>query len=245
MDKFNSFIKNKVKEEKESFILPKSFEDKIETVLDNIDDKKKVRLDSWYRNRKFLAIASCFAFICFVLIKQVNKDGVVSFGDDTSPKVRSSLEGEKDNSSLQLYGEEGVELMHDNSYVRIADITLSLYVNKKQNYEVQGEYLLNEQQSFVDKYPNIEMLENLEALIVNKNEDVKMKFSQEPYSYKINLLDSSITESINYDEIKLEQYPSENLVLKTPSKSGIYFFEIIGNWEDGEIKYTIKIQVED
>ena len=39
MDKFDEYLNNKVEMESEKFILPKSFEDKIEETLESLDKK--------------------------------------------------------------------------------------------------------------------------------------------------------------------------------------------------------------
>lgn len=43
MDKFDEYLNNKVEMESEKFILPKSFEDKIEETLESLDKKFRKR----------------------------------------------------------------------------------------------------------------------------------------------------------------------------------------------------------
>lgn len=64
MDRFDKYLENKSNIENKEFILPKSFEDKLEDTLrslDEIDTK-----NNWYRNRKIWATVACFIFVSFV-----------------------------------------------------------------------------------------------------------------------------------------------------------------------------------
>ena len=63
MDKFDEYLKNKSKSENEEFVLPKSFEYKLEETLKNLDEENKSKADIWYMNKKLWTTVACFAFV--------------------------------------------------------------------------------------------------------------------------------------------------------------------------------------
>ena len=63
MDKFDEYLKNKSKSENEDFVLPKSFEYKLEETLKNLDKENKNATTVWYMNKKLWTTAACFAFV--------------------------------------------------------------------------------------------------------------------------------------------------------------------------------------
>lgn len=63
MDKFDEYLKNKSKSENEDFVLPKSFEYKLEETLKNLDKENKNETNVWYMNKKLWTTAACFAFV--------------------------------------------------------------------------------------------------------------------------------------------------------------------------------------
>ncbi len=63
MDKFDEYLKNKSKSENEDFVLPKSFEYKLEETLKNLDKENKNETNVWYMNKRLWTTASCFAFV--------------------------------------------------------------------------------------------------------------------------------------------------------------------------------------
>lgn len=67
MDKFDEYLKNKSKSENEEFVLPKSFENKLEDTLKNINKENKINV--WYRNKKIWATAACFIFLVGASLK--------------------------------------------------------------------------------------------------------------------------------------------------------------------------------
>lgn len=68
MDNFDEYLKNKGHIEDKEFILPKSFDDKIEETLGMLDKINLEKKKSWYSNKKIWATAACFAFICLTAI---------------------------------------------------------------------------------------------------------------------------------------------------------------------------------
>ena len=63
MDKFDEYLKNKSKSENKEFVLPNSFECKLEENLKNLDKENKSKTNVWYMNKKLWTTAACFAFV--------------------------------------------------------------------------------------------------------------------------------------------------------------------------------------
>lgn len=63
MDKFDEYLKNKSKSENEEFVLPNSFECKLEETLKNLDKENKSKINVWYMNKKLWTMVACFAFV--------------------------------------------------------------------------------------------------------------------------------------------------------------------------------------
>ena len=61
MDKFNKYLKNKSKSENKEFVLPNSFECKLEETLKNLDKENKTNV--LYINKKLWTMVACFAFV--------------------------------------------------------------------------------------------------------------------------------------------------------------------------------------
>ena len=95
MDKFDEYLNNKVEMESEKFILPKSFEDKIEETLESLDKKNLEKEEKWYFNKNIWITAACFAFISLtVLVTNKNNN------ETTNDLIRMS--SEMDNNSALL-----------------------------------------------------------------------------------------------------------------------------------------------
>ncbi len=78
MDKFDEYLNNKVEMESEKFILPKSFEDKIEETLESLDKKNLEKEEKWYFNKNIWITVACFAFISLtVLVTNKNNKGKI------------------------------------------------------------------------------------------------------------------------------------------------------------------------
>lgn len=63
MDKFDEFLKKRTEDENEDFILPESFNLKIEETLNSLEDDKK---DKWYMNKKIVSMVASFALVFLV-----------------------------------------------------------------------------------------------------------------------------------------------------------------------------------
>ena len=66
MDKFNEYLDNKIKSEKEEFRLPKSFERKLEETLENLSEDNKIINKKWSYNKGIFTTAACFIFVFLV-----------------------------------------------------------------------------------------------------------------------------------------------------------------------------------
>ena len=64
MDKFDEYLKNKSKSENKEFVLPNSFECKLEETLKNLDKENKTNV--LYINKKLWTMVACFAFVFLV-----------------------------------------------------------------------------------------------------------------------------------------------------------------------------------
>lgn len=103
MDRFDKYLENKSDIENKEFILPKSFEDKLEDTLcslDKIDAK-----NNWYRNRKIWTTVACFIFVCFVGISMEIKGNANKFANDSmeysagTPDLASNYSGDLSESA--------------------------------------------------------------------------------------------------------------------------------------------------
>lgn len=89
MDKFDEYLKNKSKSENEEFVLPKSFEYKLEETLKNLDKENKSKTNLWYMNKKLWTTAACFAFVFLTAVS-------IRYGVDSSrsDSIERSLENQ-------------------------------------------------------------------------------------------------------------------------------------------------------
>lgn len=114
MDKFDEYLKNKSHKEDKEFILPKSFEDKLEETLGNLDKVNEEKNDNWYKNKKIWATAACFAFVCLAGISMTygfnsnNSDSMLRNSENQAAKYDAGLpEMASDNSTAKRGVESG------------------------------------------------------------------------------------------------------------------------------------------
>lgn len=111
MDKFDDFLKEKAEYENEKFIMPESFDFKIEETLANLPDDKK---DKWYKNKKLITMAACFAFVVLIggrgiipnnkTTRIMDNDGSIEIASDES-QMKSSMDISQ-SESYKLYDNE-------------------------------------------------------------------------------------------------------------------------------------------
>lgn len=116
MDKFDDFLEKQSKSENEKFTLPKSFDNKIEETLLNLDKESKKDNHKWYLNKKVWTTAACFAFICLAgvgLTYQSKLENIMSRSNMQSGQefaMESAVEENNvskiisDDSSPEVYG---------------------------------------------------------------------------------------------------------------------------------------------
>lgn len=112
MDKFDEYLKNKSKSENEEFVLPKSFEYKLEDTLKNLDKENKSKINRWYMNKKLWTTAACFAFIFLtsVSIKYgINSDNLSSLGKGLENQATEYSENAPDVASYDGAETRGID----------------------------------------------------------------------------------------------------------------------------------------
>lgn len=112
MDKFDEYLKNKSKSENEEFVLPKSFEYKLEDTLKNLDKENKSKINRWYMNKKLWTTAACFAFVFLtsVSIKYgVNSDNLNSLGKGLENQATEYSESAPDVASYDGAETRGID----------------------------------------------------------------------------------------------------------------------------------------
>ena len=100
MDKFDEYLKNKSKSENEEFVLPKSFEYKLEETLKNLDKENKSKTNVWYMNKKLWTTAACFAFVFL-----------------TSVSIKYGINSNKSNSLEKSLKRQAAEYSESTPYV--------------------------------------------------------------------------------------------------------------------------------
>lgn len=112
MDKFDEYLKNKSKSENEEFVLPKSFEYKLEDTLKNLDKENKSKINRWYMNKRLWTTAACFAFVFLtsVSIKYViNSNNLNSLGKGLENQATEYSESIPDVASYNGAETRGIE----------------------------------------------------------------------------------------------------------------------------------------
>lgn len=91
MDNFDEYLKNKSHMEDKEFILPKSFDNKIEETLGNLDKVNLEKKKNWYSNKRVWATAACFAFICLTAIS-INSNINLNKSSDILRSAENNIE---------------------------------------------------------------------------------------------------------------------------------------------------------
>ena len=158
MDKFDEYIKNKVEMESEKFILPKSFEDKIEETLESLDKKNLEKEEKWYFNKNIWITVACFAFISLtVLVTNKNNN------ETTNDLIRMSSERENKSSMVSYNNAESGSIREYSS---------------NESVEEQLESNININDSFID-YNNInkviiKFMDNINKYkTIDKRDDIR------------------------------------------------------------------------
>ncbi len=99
MDKFDEFLKKKTEDENKDFILPESFDLKIEETLSSLEDDKK---DKWYINKKRISMVACLSVVFLIGLRYMIFDE--NLGMDKS----NGTEMAADNIQSRGINESGV-----------------------------------------------------------------------------------------------------------------------------------------
>lgn len=158
MDKFDEYLNNKVEMESEKFILPKSFEDKIEETIESLDKKNLEKEEKWYFNKNIWITAACFAFISLtVLVTNKNNN------ETTNDLIRMSSEMDNNSSMVSYNNAESGSIREYSS---------------NESVEEQLESNININDSFID-YNNInkviiKFMDNINKYkTIDKRDDIR------------------------------------------------------------------------
>ena len=120
--------------------------------------------------------------------------------------------------------------------IKDSDIPILKVINGNQDITVvRGGYswTVKNTNKITDTDGPEKIAENMEGDIVLSNTQLNMMFTQTPS--KVNV--------VNWGEVKDVKYSfTENSII-VPKEEGIYVFEVAGEWEQGRVSYTIKINV--
>ena len=118
MDKFDEYLEKNIDNENKDFILPKSFEDKLEETLGNLGEISEGNNKRWYENKRIWATAACFAFVCLAGISMRNElsdnknnpsirsaENQVTEYSEGAPEMASDYSGELKNSAEKYSSE--------------------------------------------------------------------------------------------------------------------------------------------
>ena len=68
---------------------------------------------------------------------------------------------------------------------------------------------------------------------VNPQSELVLNFSQKPNSVKV----------VPFGELKDNKFTYTNEKITVPKEKGTYIYEIVGNWSQGHVSYTVKVIV--
>ena len=120
MDKFNEYLDNKIKSEKEEFRLPKSFERKLEETLENLSEDNKIINKKWSYNKGIFTTAACFIFVFLVGI---------SIKYPTKLDGKNIIEKSAQNEDSGYSGNQG-RIINDSKSIEKETLDISLQENE-------------------------------------------------------------------------------------------------------------------
>lgn len=124
MDKFDDYLEKESKNENEKFTLPKSFDNKIEETLLNLDKENKKENNEWYLNKRVWTTAACFAFIClagFGLTNRSNLENMMSRSKMDSGQEITMQSSVRENNDAQRSAYENSAEIHESNESAIYD----------------------------------------------------------------------------------------------------------------------------
>ena len=164
MDKFDDYLEKQSKCEKEKFVLPQSFDRKVEDILLNLDSELKKENNKWYKNKKLWTTAACFAFICLAgmgLSKQIH------LGKNEKKQTTVASEESHDIESYGLK-ESDLDNIEDSQVLRADDIyniTIESISTQTKYKEVTKKEDINNIVNFINTMPIYEVInENINSV---------------------------------------------------------------------------------
>lgn len=166
MDRFEDYLKKKSKQETENFKLPKSFDDKVEDSLlnlDNISSKNK-----WYKNKKVWITAACFMFICTTVISLKENS---SLSRNLKNSVNSNSRNQGNESSIVAYDSpiteknEESKIIEENNF--IDKIETNDFIDNEKDVIIKNAY------ESLDDYSKTSILKWKDAEVENFKIDKK------------------------------------------------------------------------
>ncbi|WP_195244740.1 hypothetical protein [Clostridium celatum] len=179
MDKFDDYLEKQSKCEKEKFVLPQSFDRKVEDILLNLDSELKKENNKWYKNKKLWTTAACFAFICLAgmgLSKQIHlgkneKKQTTVASEESMMKSAGVRENESNvTHDIESYGlkESGLDNIEDSQVLRADDIyniTIESISTQTKYKEVTKKEDINNIVNFINTMPIYEVInENINSV---------------------------------------------------------------------------------
>lgn len=226
MDKFDEFLKKRTEDENKDFILPESFNLKIEETLSSLEDDKK---DKWYMNKKIVSMVACFALVFLVGLRYS------IFDNRLITDKSSSNEMVMDNA--QRRGSNESETSNYSSEPEIANYSLEDSANVNINKdEVKGLTIKS-------------LSEEAKFKFVNEEEDIEKIIDSINNIYKSEVIDQGISEwdfliqtsgSINHTiEVKGNLINIDNRYYEAEEDVSKIIKDVYSNlnYEEKDIKY--------
>lgn len=179
MDKFDDYLEKQSKDENENFTLPKSFDNKIEETLLNLDKRCEKESKKLYLGKRIWTTAACFAFIC-----------LVGFGLREKSNLENMLSRTNEDSTQETTMESAIEQNNENQRL--------LYDNQEQAYGVNEESSNDEIENY--NIINEDSIYSIKIEVVDESLKYKNITIKDDISKIIALIDSmQIYESIDRD----------------------------------------------
>lgn len=93
------------------------------------------------------------------------------------------------------------------------------------------EWLFNKKSVVADSASPEQIAANMDGNTVLPQAELKLEFSKKPNEVTV----------IDWSKSKDNAYTLKDNSIIAPKESGIYIYEIIGKWDEGQVSYTIKI----
>lgn len=177
MDKFDEFLSEKAKDEKENLTLPNSFDKRVEDILGDLDQYDESNKNSWYKSKKNWALVASFAFVCFIGfgVPKINKNS----GKLISGRSQSLTREKNDVNESSILYDQGIEPYSQNGY---GENNEGIIVNTNLNVEKISEIIINDSEiSFkkINDKVNIEkIVKFINALELYQIEDQKISSNE-------------------------------------------------------------------